>query len=321
MPIFATSAGIINPLPTFSSSVFGNLATFGSIELVATNSLIASASGLSSELTGPFLAAQSRSAQAAATAFATDADSAIQILKNTNNLLATAGQQPQSLEELLDRLQTEGPSGKLLTKIGIAYARKNDFSSAIEAYDLALRFERHPRTLCEKAMTLRKAGRALEGLELLDEAILLESGTKARSFYEKAIILRKVNRYDDALAAIEEAIKVEPASVRHYCEKAIILRLLARLNEALKIIKKAIRMDPKQGRHFCEQAIILRGLGRTDEALVAIEEAIRLDPTKARHFSELAVILKELGRADEALVAIKEAIRLNPKEANFFAKK
>jgi tetratricopeptide (TPR) repeat protein len=128
---------------------------------------------------------------------------------------------------------------KALGRIGSAYLKKSDVSSAIKYIEKSLTEHRTPEILAK----LREAERAkqeADRLAYLDPA-------KSAVAREEGNAQFKRGEFAEAVKTYSEAIKRDPKDPRGYNNRAAAYQKLVALPEALKDAEEAIKIDPTFG--------------------------------------------------------------------------
>jgi len=154
---------------------------------------------------------------------------------------------------------------KAYGRVGSAYQKKGDLSSAIKYYEKSLTEHRTPDILNK----LREV-----------EKLSAEADRKAYIDPEKSAIAReegnvkfKAGDFAGAVKAYEEAIKRDPGDARGYNNRAAAYIKLVAFPEALKDVNKAIEVDPSFVKAYLRKANVLISMREHTKALEAVQEA------------------------------------------------
>lgn len=128
---------------------------------------------------------------------------------------------------------------KALGRIGTAYAKKGDFTSAIKYYEKSLTEHRTPDVL-NKLREIERTKAEADRQAYIDP----EKGAIAR---EEGNVLFKNGDFAGAVKSYTESIKRDPTDPRGYNNRAAAYTKLVALPEALKDVNEAIKIDPTFG--------------------------------------------------------------------------
>ena len=184
---------------------------------------------------------------------------------------------------------------KALGRIGSAYLKKSDVSSAIKYFEKSLTEHRTPEILAK----LREAERAkqeADRLAYLDPA-------KSAVAREEGNAQFKRGEFAEAVKTYSEAIKRDPKDPRGYNNRAAAYQKLVALPEALKDAEEAIKIDPTFGgvslsififilltfapvKAYIRKSNVLFGMREYTKALEAVEAAEEHD-AEHKHRAEI----------------------------------
>jgi stress-induced-phosphoprotein 1 len=168
---------------------------------------------------------------------------------------------------------------KALGRIGTAYHKKDDLSSAIKYYQKSLTEHRTPDVLNK----LREVER-LKADESRRAYIDPEKGAVAR---EEGNVKFKAGDFAGAVKDYTESIKRDPSDPRGYNNRAAAYMKLVAFPEALKDVDEAITVDVKFVKAYIRKANILHTMRDYSKALEAIQEASDHD-TEHQHTKEIS---------------------------------
>ncbi|KAI0921989.1 hypothetical protein AcW1_004179 [Taiwanofungus camphoratus] len=167
---------------------------------------------------------------------------------------------------------------KALGRIGNAYSRKGDLSTAIKFYNKSLTEHRTPDILTK----LREAERVnaeTQRLAYIDP----EKASQAR---EEGNALFKAGDFAGAVKAYTESIKRDPNDPRGYNNRSNAYTKLVALPEALKDAEEAIRVDPKFVKAYVRKSHVLYAMRDYTKAIEAVQLAADID-TEKKHTREI----------------------------------
>lgn len=167
---------------------------------------------------------------------------------------------------------------KALGRVGTAYSRKGDLTSAIKYYNKSLSEHRTPDILNK----LREVER--EEAEAARQAYL-DPG-KANEAREEGNALFKAGDFAGAVKAYTESIKRDPVDPRGYNNRANAYTKLAAFPEALKDAEEAIKVDPKFVKAYIRKSHVLFAMRDYTKAIETVEEAAEIDDEK-KHTREI----------------------------------
>jgi tetratricopeptide (TPR) repeat protein len=161
---------------------------------------------------------------------------------------------------------------------------------------------------------LSKAGRRVEGIAYLNEALRIEP-----YFFEAhnslGAALTEEKRLDEALNHFEIALRLHPDSAKVHSNMGAALGMMGRLDQAAAHLKEALRIDPDYSNTHFNLGLILLRQGKMDEAAERLSEAVRLQPDSAEAHNAYGYALETQGQFAEAIEHFKIALRLNPNYA------
>ncbi|KAJ3836336.1 activator of Hsp70 and Hsp90 chaperone [Lentinula raphanica] len=175
----------------------------------------------------------------------------------------------ETCEKAVDEGRSLRADYKLIAKaygrVGSAFQRKGDLTSAIKYYEKSLTEHRTPDIL-NKLREVEKAKADADKKAYIDP----EKSAIAR---EEGNALFKKGDFAAAVKSYEEAIKRDPADARGYNNRAAAYIKLAAFPEALKDVNKAIEVDPSFVKAYIRKANVLLSMREHTKALEAVQEA------------------------------------------------
>jgi len=198
-----------------------------------------------------------------------------------------------------------------LNGLGWSYLGKAEYSSALTAFDSALREE----PVSERAM--RGRGEALNGLakyslalEQYQELVELYPGPQA--FRGMATVYINQGELDDALNRLNRAIDLDGSWSLLYADKANLLRRMGHRKEAFDAAQRGVRVEQPSASSFVALGMANYDLGKKESALEAFQTAVSLAPEWPYAHATLAYFgLDEAGRTEDALKELEVALSLD----------
>lgn len=167
---------------------------------------------------------------------------------------------------------------KAYGRIGTAYSKTGDLTSAIKYFNKSLAEHRTPDILNKLRETERTKAEA-EKQAYIDP----EKSAQAR---EEGNGLFKKGDFAGAVKAYTESIKRDPNDPRGYNNRANAYTKLVALPEALKDAEAAIAVDPKFVKAYIRKSNVLFTMRDYVKAIEAVQEAAEHDEAKA-HTKEI----------------------------------
>ncbi|CAL1702062.1 unnamed protein product [Somion occarium] len=183
---------------------------------------------------------------------------------------------------------------KALGRIGTAYARKSDLTTAIKYYQKSLT-EHRTSDILNKLRETERAQAEAARLAYIDP----EKASQAR---EEGNAHFKAGDFVGAVKAYTEAIKRDPQDPRGYNNRANAYTKLVALPEALKDAEEAIKIDPKFVKAYIRKSHVLYVMRDYTKAIEAVEQAADHDAER-KHSRE---IQEQVIKCQQALFSQRE---------------
>jgi len=177
---------------------------------------------------------------------------------------------------------------KAYGRIGSAYQRKNDITSAVKYYQKSLTEHRTPDILNKL--------RELERLKAEQDRQAYIDPEKSAVTREEGNVQFKAGDFAAAVKSYTESIKRDPSDARGYNNRAAAYTKLVALPEALKDVEEAIKIDPAFVKAYIRKANILHSMREYTKALEATQEATDHD-TENKHRTEITQLELKLQQA------------------------
>lgn len=211
--------------------------------------------------------------------------------------------------------------GKAYARLGLAQFLLGRYGEAVEAYELALRYEpdnKASRSYLEKARKKLMASRAPEGgagpLDARDEngggTVEVSITSPKRSENQRVVDEKEANQlksrgnslmasrdYEGAIAAYSRAIEMcpdGPNSHVYYSNRAAALCYLERYEEAEIDSESSVRLRPDYGKGYARLGLSRFFLRDYEGSLEAYEESLHLEPDNAASRSYHSKALRKL---------------------------
>jgi len=177
--------------------------------------------------------------------------------------------------------------------LGAALERLNDSAGAEEAYRRAVALApRNSRARYNLGTLLAAGGKRQEGIEQLEAAVALDSGSKDSkdARFNLAMALAEAGSFERALAQYDRLLELDPRdSVVRYQRGMTLLRL-GRAEEAAVELGKVVAAEPRAPEPRAGQALALLRAGRDAEARTRLEEGLAELPAS----EDLALLLAKV---------------------------
>ncbi|KAI1793009.1 chaperone [Ganoderma leucocontextum] len=167
---------------------------------------------------------------------------------------------------------------KAYGRIGTAYQRKGDISTAVKFFQKSLTEHRTPDILNKLRQAEREQAEKAR-VEYIDPE-------KAATAREEGNTLFKAGDFAAAVKAYTEAIKRDPSDPRGYNNRANAYTKLVALPEALKDAEEAIKVDPKFVKAYIRKSHVLYTMRDYTKAIEAVQQATDADEEK-KHAKEI----------------------------------
>ncbi|CAO1638470.1 unnamed protein product [Sympodiomycopsis kandeliae] len=195
---------------------------------------------------------------------------------------------------------------KAFGRIGSAYQKQGDLSSAIENYNRSLTEHRTPDIL-NKLRDAEKTLKEQQKQAYIDPAKAEEERNKGNDLY-------KAGKFAEAVAAFTESIKRNPSEPKGYTNRASAYTKLAALPQALKDCEEAIKIDPSFVKGYIRKATVLLGMKEHSKALEAIQKGEDIDKSSGSTNS------KEIQSLQQKIHMAMYAERSNETDEETFAR-
>lgn len=160
---------------------------------------------------------------------------------------------------------------------------------------------------------LRQRGKGAEGLGLIQQSILIDSGVASWHNNLGNVFLEE-GRFDDAAAAYARCSASDSINLEVLNNLGVLLRRLNRKPEAEESLKKAISLDPSFGDAHTNLATLYTTMGRMTEAFSHFADALALRPADVNTRRLLVIALGKAGRLEEGRKHCLEWLKLEPND-------
>lgn len=177
---------------------------------------------------------------------------------------------------------------KALGRIGSAYAKKGEITSAIKYLEKSLTEHRTPDVL-NKLRQIEKEKAEADRKAYINPEISAEERERGNALF-------KAGDFAGAVSAYSEAIRRDPSDPRGYNNRATAYTKLVALPEALKDAEFAIDLDPKFVKAHIRKATVLFTMKDYVKAMEAVGKASDADFEK-KHTSEIEGLMFKVNMA------------------------
>jgi tetratricopeptide (TPR) repeat protein len=147
-------------------------------------------------------------------------------------------------QELLDMLfaNADFPTGRL--QLGDYYYRRNDITSAIKEYEMALKMDSLLTPVYSNLATAYNlTGNNPAALTTLDNLLLIEP-TYSRGYYLRGLLNNELGNVEEAIQDLKQAVKLDPTNFRGFYNLANLLFQNGDVTSATRYIKQALQLAP-----------------------------------------------------------------------------
>ncbi|MBS7230074.1 tetratricopeptide repeat protein [Flavobacterium psychroterrae] len=239
------------------------------------------------------------------------------------NCLSDMGRYEEALPLFLKDLQSaSGDSSKVNYNLGYTYAKLKDYQNALIYLKRFIEVESIKGSNCNDAyfyvgtcyMELNDYSVAVDYFDLA----LIDSKFYSY-YYNKAEALSKLKRNDEAIAVISEGIINNPNKEVLYHKRYQIYRELKQKDKSFEDLKKAYSINPNEGDVLFDMGSYYSEDNRMDDAIKCYHKCISLNNNLTGAYNNLANIYKENKlKSDSAEFYYKKAIEILPSEASFY---
>jgi protein O-mannosyl-transferase len=211
-----------------------------------------------------------------------------------------------------DVVQKSPQKGRGYNNLGLAYADRNRWSEAIQAYKTALvlrpKFAEAHNNL---GFASHESGHREEAIREFQTASALKPDY-AEPHNNLGNIYQELGRSNEALREYQTAITLNPEFADAHNNLGNVYQELGRRDEAVREFQTALALKPGYAEAHYNLANVYQALGRHDEAVREYQTALALKPGYAEAHYNLANVYQALGRHDEAVRQYQTALTLEP---------
>ena len=177
-------------------------------------------------------------------------------------VLSVLGQNRKAWQLLENAVERIPGSATLLSNLGVACEKLQDFAGALAAYDRALALdERCAAARKNRGYVLSRLGHA--ELALANNLVLAEQQPNdPDAHYNSAETLLALKRYDEALLACQNALRLRPDHVQAMIASGLALSVSGKFDEARRIFEAASTKDPDAVKNFVNPFEVVHFDGR-----------------------------------------------------------
>lgn len=194
--------------------------------------------------------------------------------------------------------------------LGIAYKEKNDFKSAVYAFEQARSYKAFDTD--EK---LSNAGIAYGNNGQYDKAIAdLKASLKLNpassdNYNNLALYLGENKMYDESFANFKKAISMKPDFDKAYYNRGNIYAQQSDFRSAIDNYKKALSINPSYADAYNNLGNCYAVMGEKDSCLYWFNESVKLDPSNGKAWVNLSITYRNMGdtiKANDCLAKARE---------------
>ena len=214
---------------------------------------------------------------------------------------------------LIDSVYEVHQNKSLLLNIkGACYNALEDFQSAIDSYESAIKIDsKNYKAHYNLAGTYHE-------LSELDAAVKsYNNSIKIQPEFDEAHnnlgnVYREQGRLNEALASFKKALKISPGYLEAHYSMGLVFQEIGRLAEAVGKFKKVLSIKPEFAELHINVGVLLQELDKKEEALQHFEKAINIKPDSVEANNNLGNIFRDKNIIDKAIQYYKRAISLKP---------
>lgn len=174
--------------------------------------------------------------------------------------LLRSGRYQEAVEQLQAAARLEPHSVQILSDLGLAHARMEDFDAASECYEQALALDgTDAETLFALAWVERKRRRAKRAAELLQRVLVLRPG-QVKALHTLGDLARDEGDYGEAVRFYEEVVRRDPSGIGGSLRLAQCCEHLGQYKRAEQLYREVTKLAPE-----CLHAVL--SLGRVNFTL------------------------------------------------------
>ncbi|PVU93641.1 hypothetical protein BB561_003136 [Smittium simulii] len=233
--------------------------------------------------------------------------------------LADAKKYATSIEKLQKSID-DGIESVNLAAAADAYSLRGVFNFlkgssdlANKDFELTLKIDpNHALTLYRKSNMLAEIKQLDEAMELLDQAIALNSNDAQGYFHKGQIYFLKTDYHNSSLM-YKKAIELNDDYVYPYIQSGVSLFKLGQISEANSVFESAINKFPTRSDLLNYYGEILAENGRTAEATKYFDKSIEIDSNNPLPYVNKALtVFQSSDKVDNAFSLINQALTVDP---------
>jgi len=214
------------------------------------------------------------------------------------------------IDELTDRIKTEGPSADLLLQRAIEYNVLRKGAEAVKDLERALDFESHSAAILrELARAYFTVGKTNEALDTAARGLkyATEGPEKASLYIARSDFLRARRDHQKALDEMEKAIREHSENSECYLARSLLQQQLGLKKERIKGLAEGIKATGS-GLLEAEWIDALIDGGKAEAALERIQAELKDSRLRSSWLIRRAKVLFAMQKDDEAKADAKEAL-------------
>lgn len=196
--------------------------------------------------------------------------------------------------------------------LGNAFCKKNDFQSAISAFDFAIVIKDDLSAAhFNKGNALTHLGRYKEAIEAFEESMNHE-GCQAITLNYIGECYEKLKEYDKALSHFEHACELDPELSEPWIGRGIIMDIQGEKDLCLEYLNHAITIDDENAANWVVLGNAHEKHNELDLAEEAYRKSISLNNQLVEAWVDLAALLQHRKRDAESIEELFNAIKACP---------
>jgi tetratricopeptide (TPR) repeat protein/V8-like Glu-specific endopeptidase len=199
---------------------------------------------------------------------------------------------------------------------GMALGSLKDYSQAIKALDLALRFD---PTLASayyyRGLTYMNLGQSARAIADYNQALKLDANFP-EALSDRGLTYYRLGELQQALADYNQALQINPSFFHAYGGRGNVFFALQQYPAALADFNQAIALRPNDFRNYSNRGAVRASSNDLQGAIQDFDQALSIDPNLAHVYKNRGITRADLGDRAGAITDLQKAARLYQKEGD-----
>ena len=217
----------------------------------------------------------------------------------------------QALERLLPLSQQFADIADVWQLLALAYKGVGELSAAESAFRTAIELDPQPHVLANLGNLYRQLGDPSSALEAYDQALKRQPGNVAAAV-NRGRALMDLGRLDAAADAFSSVLDQKPEHINARIGLAQVLQQQGYQEPAMELFQSVLAVQPENAAALNGLGISLKVLGYADDAVEVLRKGAAVVPESTEVHSNLASALVQADRPEEAVAAYQHALELDP---------